>query len=217
MSKRHSVCFVDDDHDELDRFKAALGNRFFVGVGTSLDEAIGDLPTECAGRVELFVLDMYFPTAGENSDEQRLKLGKAWDKFCNADRVLKNVLSELGQSFAGGRKLAQDIKSKRVGRIPFVFFTRKGNLIDAIEAYEQVGALSVIKKPDPRCSVPDSETERKAVYDEAMTTNADAIARDIESAIRRGSRWFRYKGLLLGFGLGVASSLVAWILTQFIG
>jgi hypothetical protein len=60
------------------------------------------------------------------------------------------VLSDLGQGIEGGLKLAKEVTSRSWhSRTPFVFFTRKGNLLDAITAYEHSEALSVIKKPDP--------------------------------------------------------------------
>lgn len=214
MRKQRTVCFVDDDRDEIARFKNSLGARFVVGAGTSPDEALDNLPPKSRRRVDLFVLDMYFPTSGQNTEEQRLRLGEAWDNFRSAERILKKVLSDLGQSFAGGRKLAHDIKSKHIGQVPFVFFTRKGNLLDAVEAYEQVGAISVIKKPDPHDAVPEDEKARRLAYDKAMMDDADSIARDLESAIRRGTLWFRCKDHVIGFAIGVASSVAVWVLTE---
>jgi hypothetical protein len=158
---------------------------------------------------------MYFPTRGLNSPAELLDLGAAWDKFCNAEAALKNVLARLDQSFAGGRALADQISSWRfLGKTPFVFFTRKGNLLDSIEAYEHTGALSVIKKPDPR--QPINESERIQAYDAAMMDNADALIRAIESAIHRGSFWHQYKALALSFLSGVASSIFVWFCTSFV-
>jgi hypothetical protein len=148
--------------------------------------------------VDLYVLDMYFPQSSMNGQEQLLRLDKAWISYCNAERVLAKTLADLGQSFAGGRRLAQEVKAKHFGHIPFVYFTRKGNLLDAMEAYEQIGALSVIKKPDPRGAVPEDDLERCAAYDKAMAENVDTLARAFESAIRRGGWWFRHRDRLSG-------------------
>jgi len=203
MSRKRTLCFIDDDPNELSRFKRAVEHRYVVGTGTTLAVAKDDLKRQGRRHVDLFVLDMYFPNEGMNTPAELSKLGKAWDKFCSAEDDLKKVLTELGQSFAGGRALAKQIP--REAR--FVFFTRKGNLLDAIEAYEHTGALSVIKKPDPRQPV--SESERTQAYDDAMITNSDALIRALESAIHRGSFWYRYKVLILSFLIGVASSAVA--------
>ncbi len=111
---------------------AAQGKRRFLGL----------LPP--SRHVDLYVLDMYYPTGGSSSDAQLSKLGKAWDEFRAAEAVFKRLLAELGQDFAGGRALAKQISSQRsLVATPFVFFTRKGNRLDAIEAYEHIKALSV--------------------------------------------------------------------------
>jgi DNA-binding NtrC family response regulator len=215
MSKKRSLCFVDDDPNELARFKQAVGREFVVGAGTTLAKALEDLRTQGRRRVDLYVLDMYFPNEGTNTPEELSKLGKAWDAFCTAEDALKNVLTELGQSFAGGRALAKQIASRSsFAKTPFVFFTRKGNLLDAIEAYEHTGALSVIKKPDPRQPV--DEAQRTRAYDDAMINNRDALIRSFESAIHRASLWYRYKAQIPGFISGVASSALVWLVTKWL-
>jgi hypothetical protein len=166
-------------------------------------------------RVDLYVLDMYFPNEGMNTPEELSKLGKAWDALCTAEDTLKTVLAELGQSSAGGRTLATQIASRHsFARTPFVFFTRKGTLLDAIEAYEHTGALAVIKKPDPRQPV--DEAQRTQAYNDAMISNSDSLIRALESAIHRASLWYRYKAQFPGFVSGVASSTLVWFITWWI-
>jgi hypothetical protein len=99
-------------------------------------------------------------------------------------------------------------------RKPFVFFTRKGNLLDAIEAYERTGALSVIKKPDPRQPV--DEAQRTQAYDDAMVDNRGFLIRALESAIHRGSLWYKYKAEFLAFFIGVASSALVGFITGWL-
>jgi DNA-binding NtrC family response regulator len=215
MSKKRSLCFVDDDPNELARFKQAVGREFVVGAGTTLAKALEDLKTQGRRRVDLYVLDMYFPNEGMNTPEELSKLGKAWDAFCTAEDTLKTVLAELGQSSAGGRTLATQIASRHsFARTPFVFFTRKGTLLDAIEAYEHTGALAVIKKPDPRQPV--DEAQRTQAYNDAMISNSDSLIRALESAIHRASLWYRYKAQFPGFVSGVASSTLVWFITWWI-
>lgn len=236
MTFTYSLCFVDDDPDEVERFRQTFANvkqngtmRFFVGAGTSLQSARNDLRAANRGsgllnriwrrRVDLYVLDMYFPRGGTNHPDELRRLGKAWDNFREAERQLKAVLSDLGQDFEGGRRLAAEVSSgSRVfGKTPFVFFTRKGNLSDAITAYEEVRALSVIKKPDPRSAF--QESERKGAYDEAMLLNRENIIRAFESAIARGSLKYQYKDEVRGFILGVVSSvavaILIWLATKY--
>jgi hypothetical protein len=89
----------------------------------------------------------------------------------------------MEQTIDGGRRLAQRAKSQ--GR-QFVFFTRKGNLVDAIDAYENIGALSVIKKPDPpSLAKTRSKLQIKAARDEAMRRLSDQIKEKIDLAISR--------------------------------
>jgi hypothetical protein len=215
------LCFVDDDRKELARFKQAIAsNDLIVGTGTTVGEARNDLRAQGKRRlfgllppsrhVDLFVLDMYYPTAGSSSDAQLSKLGKAWDEFCSAEAVLKRVLAELGQDFAGGRALAKQIQRPLVAT-PFVFFTRKGNLLDAIQAYEHTEALSVIKKPDPK--PPINESERKQAYDQAMFENRDNVLRALENALHRASFRHRHRNVLSGICIGVAGSAIFALLT----
>jgi hypothetical protein len=182
-SKKYALCFVDDDSDELARFKKFLGKYYFVGVGNTISRAMRDLKKTYKGKVDLFVLDMYFPTK-VNSDEERELLDQTWEKFCAAENELKTVLAKLEQTIQGGRKLAKKVTTQR-GQ--FVFFTRKGNLNDAIEAYEDIEALSVIKKPDPppRSGRAHSRQEMKTARDSALKKLAGHISSKIDAAIDR--------------------------------
>lgn len=155
---------------------------------------------------------MYFPREGTNTPEELSRLGEAWDDFRKAETALKAVLHKLGQDFEGGRKLAKQISSgSSFTRTPFVFFTRKGNLLDAITAYEETKAVSVIKKPDPREEF--AKSGRQSAYDKAMIENKDNLIRLIKSAIQRGHFWYRYGDYILTFVSGMASSVVVWFIT----
>ena len=160
---------------------------------------------------------MYFPRGRLNTPEELSKLGRAWDGFRKAEAALKGVLHELEQDFEGGINLASQVRSRSFfAKRPFVFFTRKGNLLDAIKAYEKTEALSVIKKPDPREEFDSSN--RRSVYDNAMNESRDALIRHFDSAIHRSGRWYRYKNYLFTFLGGVAASITAAIITaKFIG
>ena len=184
-SRKYALCFVDDDPDELARFKKFLGKHYFVGVGTTLSRAMRDLKKSYNGKVDLFVLDMYFPTKLNSSAEREL-LDQTWEKFCAIENELKTVLAKLEQTIQGGRKHASEVKNRR-GQ--FVFFTRKGNLNDAIEAYEDIGALSVIKKPDPSPSSGGTRSRQKmrTARDSALKKLADHISSKIDAAIDRAS------------------------------
>jgi hypothetical protein len=182
--KKYALCFVDDDPDERARFKKYLKRYYFIGVGNTFQQAERDLKKTYKGGVDLFVLDMYFPTK-ENTDADRIELDKKWEKFCIAENRLQIALTKMGQSVKGGSKLAKEAQSRKK---QFVFFTRKGNLDAAIEAYEDLRALSVIKKPDPEISnEPREEKQIKNARDKAMKNQAYQIYGKINSAIRRAS------------------------------
>ena len=82
-TNKYALCFVDDDPDELARFKKFLGKHYFIGVGTTPARAMRDLKKTYNGKVDLFVLDMFFPTK-VNSEKEREDLDQTWEKFCAA-------------------------------------------------------------------------------------------------------------------------------------
>jgi hypothetical protein len=174
-----------DDPDELARFKKFLGRYYFVGVGNTISRAMRDLKKTYNGKVDLFVLDMYFPTK-VNSDAERELLDQTWEKFCATENELKTVLAKLEQTIQGGRKLAHEVKKQRS---QFVFFTREGNLNDAIEAYEDIRAISVIKKPDPPPSSGGTRSRQKMkiARNSALKKLADHISSKIDAGIDRAS------------------------------
>ena len=97
MSKK--LCFIDDDRNELERFKQAIASdELIVGTGTMGGEALNDIAAQGKRRflgllppsrhVDPYVLDMYYPTGGSSSDAQLSKLGKAWDEFRAAEARL---------------------------------------------------------------------------------------------------------------------------------
>jgi hypothetical protein len=129
------------------------------------------------------VLDMYFPTK-VNTDADRATLDQKREDYCAAEEKLKTALFQFGQSLKGGRALAKQARSlaKR-----FCFIARKGNLNDEIEACEHIGALSVIRKPDPPLSVgaARSKKQTKKARDHAMKEPANNIRDEIKSAVQR--------------------------------
>jgi hypothetical protein len=84
VRKKYFVCFVDDDPDELSRFKRYFDDSYFVGVGTNFTRALNDLRRRHAGKPDLFVLDMYFPNR-VNTQAERDTLNETWEKLCGAN------------------------------------------------------------------------------------------------------------------------------------
>ena len=211
MTKKYSLCFVDDDENELNRFKKAFESEFYVGIGTDLGKAEANLTAGLPRRrynfwrrkVTFYVLDMYFPTGTTNTPEQRAKLAKAWGDCCKANRQLKTVLAELHQTFDGGRELAARVMRRGLLRKPaFVFFTRKGNIEDGILAYEQVKPMAVIKKPDPW----DENDMSEEAKDDALFRSCDTIAKKLQSAIDTAGFFYQHKETVL-------ASLISFVIS----
>jgi CheY-like chemotaxis protein len=175
-----TVCFVDDDPDEVRRFRRYLGGRFLVGAGTSLAAALEDLRAQGPNVPDIFALDLYFPRGEPNTPEEREELAGAWARFLEAKAGLLAVLERLRQSPDGGFALARQIAELFPG-IPVSFFTRKGTLEDAIEAFE-LGAASIVKKPDPDPDLLSVGATAEA-YDAAFERDLPKVVRGIERAL----------------------------------
>ena len=89
---KKSVCYVDDDSDELKRFRSTFQDRYILGIGTTLDDALNDLGKN---KPDLFLLDLYFgPTPSD--DERRIML--------EADAKLTKQENEVRQFLASFRQ-----------------------------------------------------------------------------------------------------------------
>jgi|GEM_PF-5331340 len=204
--RRIAVCFVDDDPEELTRFKTVFKDRFEIGVGHSPREARLDLQHQGKGAPDLFLLDMYIPDGPLPTQEQLESLHKAREKLLKANADFRAVLAKMGQSSEGGFKLARELR--RASKIGFAFFTRKAILEDAISAYEDLHAVSVIKKPDPNPAEIGSMALKEA-YDRAMEKAAGLVAERIERAVARCSWWGRHRSTMVGFAIGILASIMA--------
>ncbi len=210
--KKKAVCFVDDEPDEIRRFREYLAGRFMIGAGSSPDQALQDLRHQGRKKPDLFLLDLYFPDDGPLTADQIEQIHKERLTFLKAQAKYRSVLSKIGQTSSGGFRIARDLRSR--SRVAISFFTRKGTLDDAISAYEEHGAISVIKKPDPDPSQAERHGIREA-YDLAFKDAAELKAAEIERAIRRSSWWGKHSQTIVGFVMGILTGLVArliWVL-----
>ncbi len=202
---KESVCLVHDNADEIRRFKENLSDYFTIGAGTSISEALSDLQKQGYNKPDLFILDLYFPEGPKNTEEELMEMEKAREVLLNQQTDFLFVLAQIRQSSQVGLELAKDLH-ERWGSIPFIFFTRKGTLEDSNRAFRH-GALKVIKKPDP------NKTEKEgrplsAAYDIAFKNNVNKIAYEIKDAIRISSWWWRNKRAVIGFLIGLISSII---------
>ena len=205
-----SICFVDDDPAEVRRVEKYLADRFAVGAGQTLDDALAQFGGKAP---DLFVLDLYFPDGPTLSDDQLARLHKARVTYLTAERKFRRLLAELGQSAQGGFILARDVR--RRFRRPVAFFTRKGTLEDAITAYEDLGVAAVGKKPDPD-DVPRDAEDLSSLYDQAMKDAAPVVSERFARVIERSSWLARHRSNVVGFGFGVLTSLVGTAIWQLL-
>lgn len=209
---KHVLCFIDDDPEELRRFRENLKNDLVVATGTSISEAVGDLKAKGFEKPDLFLLDLYYPEGPTSSPRELEDLAAARLEFLKAQARFLSVLASLRQSSRGGFRLAKDVwKQYRTG---FAFFTRKGTLEDAIEGID-AGAVRIIKKPDP------SESELQAnplsaAYDLAIETNRHHAIRDVEDAVKLSTWWWKHKEAVFAYFVGFLSSLGAGYLLHLL-
>lgn len=199
------VCFVDDDPEEIRRFRQAFGSQFQVACGTSLKAAMQEVRSLKAKRPDLFLLDMYFPEHGLPSESELKTLHSARADFLKAQSIFHGVLRELGQTHRGGLSLAQDVRSISK-RSALAFFSRKATLEDVLDVYDKLGIVPILKKPDPREPNP---IDLQHAYDEALAGSAGGLADHMMRAIRAATLWGRYRDIIIGFCVGVIASMVA--------
>src|SRR5216684_3025738 len=202
MTKKRRICFIDDEEDELARARRVLSQNFNLGTGSDLDSAVSNL----GQRPQLFLLDMYYGPTTSSSD--RIRVAQGWRGLRKAQTEFYDLLRSLGQSSKGGLQLAAHVRARYPG-VPIVFFTRKGSLEDADEAFRD-GAIAVLKKPD--AADPDEEPSSLAkALDASLAAHKDELVRTLSRIIDQHSWWARHTRFR-GFLEGVAASLVAGLL-----
>jgi hypothetical protein len=184
-----SVCYVDDDKDEIRRFRNTFQDRYILGTGTTLTDALSDLRDKRISKPDLFLLDLYFGPIPK--DDERRKMLEADAKLTEQEHEVRQLLAAFGQRPEGGFSLADDA-ARRCPRVPRVFFSRKAFLEDALKAQEK--GLPVLEKPDP---VGGED------HDTALKRNAQEIIRKIDQIIHQNSFWVRHRQRIEGFIGGV--------------
>ncbi|MBL7075606.1 hypothetical protein ISS37_10265 [candidate division KSB1 bacterium] len=211
--KEYAICFIDDDQDEIKRFKNNLDkdkleNGFIIGAGTTYPEALDDLKKQGRKRPDIFVLDLYYPMDSRPTEEQLQKLHVERKLYLKAQTKFRTVLAKLNQSSNGGITLAYVI-GQNFKSIPYLFFTRKGTLDDAIHILK-TKATKIMKKPDPEEK--DESLPINEAYDKAFKENAKNIAGEIKEAIIISTWWYKNKKIVIGFIAGILSSLLASVI-----
>ena len=212
MGKRKpSVCFVDDDPAELNRFRSNLGSRFTIGVGRTLDDALAGLRKAGPKKPDLFVLDLYFPQGPPNTPQELSELHEAWNKHNDAQAHLLSVLGKLRQTTDGGKALAEEVLQRCRSR-NYVFFTRKATLEEGMAALKR-GALSVIKKPDPNPAEVKAGMLTEAL-DSAFRNRSSEIAAELSDAIRKATWWWKHRESVYSASIGLLIGYLASVLAN---
>lgn len=221
MGKRkYTICFVDDQKDELQRFRHNLGEFFVIGAGRTVDEALDDLEQhQHIKKPDLFVLDMYFPIEQDSSGRAERDLHSARRRFLVALKEYRDTLARFDQTADGGFRNLDSVRTRyKPLHKPVVFFTRKGTLDDAIKAYDE--SVPLVKKPDPDLSAATlarDEEDLKGLYDAAFREKATYVASEFRRIIRAASWWVRYREQIQGAAIAFAVEVAVILIVGALG
>jgi len=209
LNRKRAICFVDDDEEEIRRFRKYMGDRYIIGAGRTLNDALKELQGQGRRKPDLFLLDLYYGPS--TKEDMRARISDAYEKLSAEGMKLQVQLLQAGQSTKGGFQLAEEAqqKHKNVAR---VFFSRKAFVKDCEEAHER--GIAVLKKPDP--GEEDSGRTRADRYDAAFRRHLDEIFRHIDRMMDQSTWWMRHRQLVAGFGLGVGASVAASFIFEFL-
>ena len=151
---RPVVCFVDDDPIEDKVFERVFGDRYQIYASNSLSDISEQMHTANV-TPNLVVLDLYFTSGRDTTDDERLKMIKLKQRVDEAQQELTGYLATIGQGREGGLQLLGEVRQKYPGT-PVGFFTRKGSIDDVVACLD-AGASHVLKKPQPSIVDPESD------------------------------------------------------------
>ncbi|HTC94265.1 MAG TPA: hypothetical protein VK699_12565 [Terriglobales bacterium] len=195
--EKKTICFVDDDPGELERFRDVMSDRYIVGTGEVLEDALQNLGGR---RPDFFLLDLVYGKA--MSQSVRNEISAADEELTQAEEKIRRLLCSAGQSADGGFDLARRVHEMYPG-VPRAFFSRKAFLGDALKAHEQ--GLPVLEKPDPDASdIGTSEEER---YRSALKRSKNLVAGKINQMIESSKWWVRNREWVRGLALGIFFAL----------
>ena len=201
MKRNTSVCYVDDDPDDVRRFRTLMQDRYTIGAGHTLPDALGELKQRRIKRPDIFLLDLYY---GPNTDDEKhAEIAESYEELSKKVKELQVLLVQAGQSPNGGFDLVDQVRKKHES-VSLAFFSRKASMEDAERAHRQ--KVPVLKKPDPDDSDEGTMAQR---YDMAFRRHRDELARQIDGIIDRNTFWARnsrWIEWIIAFLLGVASN-----------
>ena len=181
-----AICFVDDDPEEIRRFRRLLASRFVVGAGTSLPAALEDLRAQGRERPDVFALDLYFPEGEPNTDDERAELARAWERFLLAKAELAGVLARLRQSPDGGLALARRIAVEFPG-VARRLLHAQGNAGGRRRGARNRGRLDR-EEAGPRSLERGTRGRPSRRHDAALARELPKVVRGLERALAHGKR-----------------------------
>lgn len=201
--KKKTICYIDDDKDELRRFNNAMKKYFKVITGENVTECLKKLKK--AKRPNLWVLDLFLPESDvTNTPEQRAEMNRKYHFLSESVREYRAYLTSIGQGIQGGIDNLKKCKKKNV---PVVFLTRKGTIDDALTCVDK-GADKVLKKPMPS-KWPDDPKKEMEALDDAFIEGLSNLNNHFNELISKFSHWNRHKkkymffiGSILGIIIG---------------
>jgi hypothetical protein len=192
---KKAVCFVDDDADELRRFRVSMQDHYILGAGPTLDKATDELQAQRVKVPDLFLLDLYY---GPHTNEaKRAEIAALDGQLSALEAKMRALLVEARQSPQGGFDLAGEVH-KRFPGVPRVFFSRKAFLEDALRA--QKDGLPLLQKPD--ATADDIAATEKDSKDAAFKRHAEQIRRSLDERINLNTWWVRNRQKVESFSTG---------------
>ena len=185
---RLEVCFIDDDAEfEIPLFARAFSDTFDVVAGTGLAQCLAEMEGRGAWVPDLFVLDLYFPSAEpdraavEALSASRLDLPAdgasiraAYGNHLKAGQRYRAVLGAWALGPEGGLALAGDVHAA-FPNVPIVFYSRKATSDDILDCLSLQGVVDVIAKPTGADDA-DTRTKTLAAREIIAGSFADAVA-----------------------------------------
>lgn len=191
--KNKIICFIDDDENELERFRKIMENDYNCIIGQSYKDCVAKLENAGLKKPHLWIVDLFFPKEGnQNSLEEIQEMNDRYAKLRKETLDFRNYLNNINQDNEGGLRLLE--RCKKNYHAPVIMFTRKGTLDDAILCMDK-GADAILRKPMPD-KWSENRNEQKDALDQAMLDCKKNLIDKFEEVIERNKWWHRYKAKL---------------------
>src|SRR5215471_16643193 len=96
------------DEEEIRRFQMCMNDRYIVGAGTTVREALTMLSSQAVRKPDIFLLDLYY--GPETDPSQRAEIAQAHEELLKSQARFRSLLNQVHQSPTGGFSLADEVK-----------------------------------------------------------------------------------------------------------